>query len=334
MNSVPLLEAAIVPEDTSKCFRYHGTNTGLGEVERGISPNWTEITQDSMGHESISWRIPPERGSALQSIKPSHNQYQFDASIASRSGLSIHQDVSQSEISLAPCFPSIGNSYAGLPQAFPIDEGGMINKDGILEHYNAQDSSHFSSSQTLPLQNTVGLQNRQLQFLAFAAPAYKNNTAVSSTTNDPFGSNGTPYIDTGMASVPYASISNRYTPAVQALRMDKPFGTGCVENGRKLEGLWRPLFELPSHWRPGLCIAGDFNSTPTSAVYQLLSQGTCDRRHPDLLTDRHDLLSHVHLGHSLSLKSSHAEVRIGVFVSVSQKKIHRTSLYQLIPNQK
>lgn len=67
--------------------------------------------------------------------------------------------------------------------------------------------------------------------------------------------------------------------------------------------------DLPLHWKPGLLLAGDFNSTPDSAVYQLMLNGSCDRRHSDLCnTKRVELLTPLHLGHSLSLKSSHAEV--------------------------
>lgn len=59
---------------------------------------------------------------------------------------------------------------------------------------------------------------------------------------------------------------------------------------------------------PAVVLCGDFNSTPDSAVYQLLVTGTCDRLHIDLTSDRHGLLSELNLGHHISLKSAYAVV--------------------------
>ncbi|PHJ24839.1 endonuclease exonuclease phosphatase family protein [Cystoisospora suis] len=57
---------------------------------------------------------------------------------------------------------------------------------------------------------------------------------------------------------------------------------------------------------PAVVLCGDFNSTPDSAVYQLVVTGTCDRLHIDLTSDRHGLLSELNLGHHISLKSAYA----------------------------
>eukprot|EP00922_Rhytidocystis_sp_ex-Travisia-forbesii_P063473 GHVS01094439.1.p1 GENE.GHVS01094439.1~~GHVS01094439.1.p1 ORF type:complete len:910 (+),score=145.14 GHVS01094439.1:283-3012(+) len=61
---------------------------------------------------------------------------------------------------------------------------------------------------------------------------------------------------------------------------------------------------------PSLVLVGDFNSTPDSAVYQLMASGDCDRSHEDLTTDRFGLLADLHLGHSLSLKAAYSVSRM------------------------
>ncbi|CBZ52933.1 Carbon catabolite repressor protein, related [Neospora caninum Liverpool] len=57
---------------------------------------------------------------------------------------------------------------------------------------------------------------------------------------------------------------------------------------------------------PAVVLCGDFNSTPDSAVYQLLVTGRCDRQHTDLASDRHGLLAELNLGHNIPLKSGYA----------------------------
>ncbi|PFH37952.1 endonuclease/exonuclease/phosphatase family protein [Besnoitia besnoiti] len=57
---------------------------------------------------------------------------------------------------------------------------------------------------------------------------------------------------------------------------------------------------------PAAVLCGDFNSTPDSAVYQLVVTGRCDRQHIDLASDRHGLLTELNLGHSIPLKSAYA----------------------------
>eukprot|EP01053_Blabericola_migrator_P012029 Blabericola_migrator_1__12028@NODE_739_length_6686_cov_203_338118_g530_i0_p1_GENE_NODE_739_length_6686_cov_203_338118_g530_i0NODE_739_length_6686_cov_203_338118_g530_i0_p1_ORF_typecomplete_len897_score123_82Exo_endo_phos/PF03372_23/3_6e47_NODE_739_length_6686_cov_203_338118_g530_i036266316 len=57
---------------------------------------------------------------------------------------------------------------------------------------------------------------------------------------------------------------------------------------------------------PGLVVCGDFNSTPDSAVYQLVTAGTCDSRHAELQSSEiYKWLHDVRLGHGLNLKSSY-----------------------------
>lgn len=57
---------------------------------------------------------------------------------------------------------------------------------------------------------------------------------------------------------------------------------------------------------PGLVVCGDFNSTPDSAVYQLVTAGTCDARHEELQSSEiYKWLHDIRLGHGLNLKSSY-----------------------------
>lgn len=57
---------------------------------------------------------------------------------------------------------------------------------------------------------------------------------------------------------------------------------------------------------PGLVVCGDFNSTPSSAVYDLVTKGACDSRHPELhSSDVCSWLQEVELGHGLNLSSSY-----------------------------
>ncbi|EZG44351.1 endonuclease/exonuclease/phosphatase family protein [Gregarina niphandrodes] len=65
----------------------------------------------------------------------------------------------------------------------------------------------------------------------------------------------------------------------------------------------------PSGGTPGLVVCGDFNSTPHSAVYELVTRGACDARHPELQTSEVcSWLQEVELGHGLSLSSSYSAV--------------------------
>ncbi|OTN67148.1 putative Carbon catabolite repressor protein 4 [Plasmodium knowlesi] len=57
---------------------------------------------------------------------------------------------------------------------------------------------------------------------------------------------------------------------------------------------------------PSLIICGDFNSTPSSAVYQLIYKKTCSRSHEDFSSDKYSLLTDLPLGHNLNLKSAYA----------------------------
>ncbi|CRG92965.1 carbon catabolite repressor protein 4, putative [Plasmodium gallinaceum] len=57
---------------------------------------------------------------------------------------------------------------------------------------------------------------------------------------------------------------------------------------------------------PSLIICGDFNSTPSSAVYQLIYKKTCSRNHEDFNSDKYSLLTDLQLGHNLNLKSAYA----------------------------
>lgn len=62
---------------------------------------------------------------------------------------------------------------------------------------------------------------------------------------------------------------------------------------------------------PGLVLCGDFNSTPDSAVYQLMITGKCDSRHEELQSsDVYRWLYDIPLGHGLNLKSSYGFVSI------------------------
>nr|PIM05199.1 endonuclease/exonuclease/phosphatase family protein [Toxoplasma gondii COUG] len=67
-----------------------------------------------------------------------------------------------------------------------------------------------------------------------------------------------------------------------------------------------PAYRDSSCLTPAVVLCGDFNSTPDSAVYQLLVTGRCDRHHIDLASDRHGLLAELNLGHSIPLKSGYA----------------------------
>ncbi|SCM23285.1 carbon catabolite repressor protein 4, putative [Plasmodium chabaudi adami] len=57
---------------------------------------------------------------------------------------------------------------------------------------------------------------------------------------------------------------------------------------------------------PSMIICGDFNSTPNSAVYQLLYKKKCCRTHNDLNSDEHGLLEYLPMSHNLNLKSAYA----------------------------
>ncbi|KAH0484256.1 MAG: uncharacterized protein KVP18_003482 [Porospora cf. gigantea A] len=57
-------------------------------------------------------------------------------------------------------------------------------------------------------------------------------------------------------------------------------------------------------------IGGDFNSTPESAVYELLTTGRVNKNHEDFKADRYGLLADVNLEHSLNLRSASAIVGI------------------------
>ncbi|ANQ08703.1 Endonuclease [Plasmodium coatneyi] len=57
---------------------------------------------------------------------------------------------------------------------------------------------------------------------------------------------------------------------------------------------------------PSLIICGDFNSTPSSAVYQLIYKKNCSRSHEDFSSDKYSLLTDLPLGHNLNLKSAYA----------------------------
>lgn len=91
-------------------------------------------------------------------------------------------------------------------------------------------------------------------------------------------------------------------------------GCGCVvyfsfSMVEKYLMAFRPPPHLGSACQPpAVVLCGDFNSTPDSAVYQLVVTGTCDRLHIDLTSDRHGLLSELNLGHHISLKSAYAVV--------------------------
>eukprot|EP01071_Lankesteria_metandrocarpae_P002940 Lankesteria_metandrocarpae@DN2651_c0_g1_i1.p1 len=64
---------------------------------------------------------------------------------------------------------------------------------------------------------------------------------------------------------------------------------------------------LPSggYISPGVVLAGDFNSTPASAVAQLITTGRVERTHMDLTKDRLNLLSELPLAHSIPLRSAY-----------------------------
>ncbi|CAD2110121.1 carbon catabolite repressor protein 4, putative [Plasmodium vinckei] len=57
---------------------------------------------------------------------------------------------------------------------------------------------------------------------------------------------------------------------------------------------------------PSMIVCGDFNSTPNSAVYQLLYKKKCCRTHNDLNSDEHGLLEYLPMSHNLNLKSAYA----------------------------
>lgn len=54
-----------------------------------------------------------------------------------------------------------------------------------------------------------------------------------------------------------------------------------------------------------LLICGDFNSTPESAVYEYLRQGTVRSDHEDLRTDPCDLVKNLNIGHSLNMATAY-----------------------------
>lgn len=60
---------------------------------------------------------------------------------------------------------------------------------------------------------------------------------------------------------------------------------------------------------PGLVVCGDFNSTPDSALYRILTTGSCERTHRDLAMDSYGLLSDLKLGHSMRLRSAYSMAR-------------------------
>ncbi|CXI81381.1 carbon catabolite repressor protein 4, putative [Plasmodium berghei] len=57
---------------------------------------------------------------------------------------------------------------------------------------------------------------------------------------------------------------------------------------------------------PSIIICGDFNSTPNSAVYQLLYKKKCFPTHHDINSDEHGLLEYLPMSHNLNLKSAYA----------------------------
>lgn len=60
---------------------------------------------------------------------------------------------------------------------------------------------------------------------------------------------------------------------------------------------------------PGLVVCGDFNSTPDSALYRILTTGNCERTHRDLAMDSYGLLSDLKIGHSMRLRSAYSMAR-------------------------
>nr|XP_027202103.1 carbon catabolite repressor protein 4 homolog 1-like [Dermatophagoides pteronyssinus] len=59
--------------------------------------------------------------------------------------------------------------------------------------------------------------------------------------------------------------------------------------------------------QPALIICGDFNSTPESAVYELIVTGQCRQNHPDFTNSQsYTWLEDVKLGHGLKLISSYS----------------------------
>jgi len=57
-----------------------------------------------------------------------------------------------------------------------------------------------------------------------------------------------------------------------------------------------------------IILAGDFNSIPTSAVYQLLSTGRVEKNHPDFQGFDYGYYTNNGLSHNLSLKSTYSTV--------------------------
>jgi CCR4-NOT transcription complex subunit 6 len=68
--------------------------------------------------------------------------------------------------------------------------------------------------------------------------------------------------------------------------------------------LVRTLDQLQDKSMP-LLVCGDFNSTPESAVYEYLRQGTVRSDHEDLRTDPCGLLKTLKLGHSLRMSTAY-----------------------------
>jgi CCR4-NOT transcription complex subunit 6 len=69
-----------------------------------------------------------------------------------------------------------------------------------------------------------------------------------------------------------------------------------------------PSVEYSSGSQIPLVICGDFNSSPVSAVYDLLSRGVLREEHPDLEKRLYGNLSRVGMTHPFSLKSAYAAI--------------------------
>ncbi|KAI9742816.1 MAG: Glucose-repressible alcohol dehydrogenase transcriptional effector [Claussenomyces sp. TS43310] len=70
-----------------------------------------------------------------------------------------------------------------------------------------------------------------------------------------------------------------------------------------------PSMEYTSNMQIPLLVCGDFNSTPDSAVYELLSQGSVRGDHPELGTHQYGNFTRDGMQHPFSLRSSYASLQ-------------------------
>lgn len=290
-------------------LRNRNNDKSINELSRRHQQaTWSSIPQDSLGHDGVSPGFPVA-GTSFRS-KSSIQQSHFDKRDSSLHLIGrTHEDVYGTDAST-----SASGAYNGFPSSAGLFNG-INNNPSVMtlvmsgDRYDLNDPSiHRSFCRSSEISS---IKPQQVHPGFTSTPYSVDSEFFYSSGKDPFYPTGSQYgeapTEASLSSLsPYAPVFQSCNATAASSLLPEINDTTYTHTDVSP----RPsLLKLPHQWKPGLCIAGDFNSTPTSAVYQLLSRGSCARRHPDLATDRYDLLSRViHLGHSLSLKSSHSEV--------------------------